>query len=89
MVSPKNQTTPIGLTAVFKCQHTNYAIIWRVNGESLAGNHTHLPGTVRDGGSVTYTLNISAQPEFNGSDVECLIVSGRNKGKNAKLLVQG
>lgn len=89
MVSPQSQTTPVGLCAVFECQHATAGIIWRVNGESVGGNATHIPSAyVTNSGSIAYTLSIRAEPEFNNSVVECEAVD-RNERSYAKLSVQG
>ena len=88
VVSPQNQTTAVRVKAVFKCQHTTAAIIWRTNGKSVVGNITHIPESVPDGETFIYTMTIMAKPEFNNTVVECEVVD-HNERRYAKLSVQG
>ena len=79
---------PEGLHAVFKCQHRATSVSWRVNGESMRGNATHIPSVVVNGSNIIYTFTIVAQPEFNNSIVECEAIDNR-QSVTAQLVVQG
>ena len=87
-ISPNDQTVPIGLLAVFTCQHNFTYIFWRVNGEAVRGNTTHSPGAVVSGSNIMFTLSITAEPEFNNSLVECEAID-LGQRETAQLRVQG
>ena len=74
--------------AVFKCQHNAAPIVWRVNGEVVIGNESHIPSTLVNGSNIIYTLSITAKPEFNNSVVECATFNLEQK-RAALLKVQG
>lgn len=80
---------PEGLPAVFECQYNATAIIWRVNGQSVRGNLTHVPGTrLENYNSVVNSLTITAEVEFNESIIECEAVDSSDR-RSAILLIQG
>ena len=59
---------------MFRCGHsTADTIRWKVNG-SLVGRNTPnlLITTYDDSGNVVDTLTITAQPEYNGTEVVCV-----------------
>ena len=62
--------------------------MWRVNGEAVRGNSTHIPSTLVNGTNIIYTLSITAIPEFNNSVVECATFNVGQR-KAALLKVQG
>ena len=87
IISPEDIVVPEGLPAVFKCQHSASPAFWRVNGESVRSNATHIPSLLLNGSNIVYTFTIMAEPEFNNSIVECEAIDGQNV--TAQLVVQG
>ena len=87
-ISPENMVVPEGLFVVFKCQHSTTSVLWRVNGESVRGNTTHIPSTVVNGSGIIHTFTIMAEPEFNNSIVECEAIDN-GQSAAAQLVVQG
>ena len=66
----------VGAEAEFRCRHPTADIIgWSVNGSLVGRNLPReiTPSTTRDiDGRLVNTLTITAQPEYNGTEVVCV-----------------
>ena len=74
---PANVTVELGTaTPPFRCHHTssNAGIVWIVNGSSV-GRFTDIrSGSVNEDGTIVHTLTIPAEPQYNGTVVECVAI---------------
>ena len=52
----------------------NHIITWRVNGSPLGQFPDIRSGSIDENGSRVDTLTIPAEPQYNGTEVECLAV---------------
>ena len=75
--SSMTQSVELGTaTPPFRCRHTSSdAIIsWLVN-DILSGQFSDIrSGSVNENGTIVYTLTIPAEPQYNGTVVECVAV---------------
>ena len=74
---PANVTVELRTaTPPFRCHHTSSDadIIWRVNGSSVRRFPDIRSGSVNEDGNTVYTLTIPAEPQYNGTAVECLAI---------------
>ena len=70
---------------------------WRVNGTSLESlppkihNDLHISGSNTNEGTRVETLTIPARAEYNGTRVQCLVLSlsGSDQSENATMIIQG
>ena len=57
----------------YRCRHTSFDYItWRVNGSSLLHFPDIIPRAINEDGNTVYTLTIPAEPQYNGTVVECV-----------------
>ena len=76
---PSNVTVELGTPPPsLRCRHSSpeAIIIWSVNGSSL-GLFPHISsssGSINENGNLVYTLTIPAEPQYNGTVVECLAI---------------
>ena len=72
---PANVTIELG-TALppYRCQYTSSDahISWRVNGSSSGLFPDIRSDSVNESGNMVYTLTIPAEPQYNGTVVECV-----------------
>ena len=76
---------PEDIVSVFKCEHNATPVTWRVNGDLLKANVTHVLSFAN--GTID-VLSITARPEFNNSVVECETL-GLGQRRTALLQIQG
>ena len=74
---PANVTIELG-TAIppIRCRHMTLDahISWSVNDSPVAQFSDIRPGFVNEDGIIVYTLTIPAEPQYNGTVVECVAV---------------
>ena len=60
-------------TPPFRCRHTSSdaLIAWRVNGSSITSDDIR-PGSINENGATVHTLTIPAEPQYNGTVMECV-----------------
>ena len=63
-------------TPPFRCRHTSSdaSINWRVNGSSVGRFPDIISGSLNEDGNRVDTLTIPAEPQYNGTVVECVAV---------------
>ena len=63
-------------TPPFRCCHTSLDafISWRVNGSPLGQFPDIRSGSINEDGTIVHTLIIPAEPQYNGTVVECVTV---------------
>ena len=74
---PANVTIELGAaTPPFRCHHTSSdaLITWRVNGSPADRFPEIRSGSVNESGNIVSTLTIPAEPQYNGTVVECVAV---------------
>ena len=61
-------------TPTCRCRHTSSDtfITWRVNGSALGDFPNIRSGSVHEDGNIVHTLTIPAEPQYNGTVVECV-----------------
>ena len=74
---PANVTAGLGTaTPPCRCRHasSDVLITWRVNGLEIGRFPDIRPGSVNEDGNIVSTLTIPAEPQYNGTVVECVAV---------------
>ena len=74
---PANMTVELGTaTPPSRCRHTSLDVFitWRVNGSSFGRFPDIRSGSINEDGNIVYTLTIPAEPQYNGTVVECVAV---------------
>ena len=74
---PVNVTVELGTaTPPCRCRHmtSDAHISWRVNGSPSGRFPDIRPGSVNEDGTIVDTLTIPAEPQYNGTVVECVAV---------------
>ena len=74
---PSNVTIELGTPPPpLRCRHTSSEAIitWRVNGLPLRQFPKISSGFVNENGHIVYTLTIPAEPQYNGTVVECVAI---------------
>ena len=72
---PANVTVELGTaTPPVRCRHTSSGafISWRVNGLAVGQFPDIRSGSVNESGNIVRTLTIPAEPQYNGTVVECV-----------------
>ena len=97
LVSPERRVVFLDQSAVFTCEAVGGTLAWVVNGTQ---RDVHPPEIHRDliiseisteGGSKLETLTIPARTEYNGTRVQCAVLTfgGSALSENATLRIQG
>ena len=82
---------------MFTCETVGGVLIWVVNGtqreliDPEIRRDLMISETINDGGSTVETLTIPARAEYNGTRVQCLVLSlsGSDLSENATMMIQG
>ena len=72
---PSNVTVELGTPPPpLRCRHASLEalITWRVNGSFVGRFPSITSGSVNENGNIVDTLTIPAEPQYNGTVVECL-----------------
>ena len=97
LVAPESRVVFLDQSAVFTCETVGGTLGWIVNGTQ---RDVHPPEIRRDliiseisteGGSKQETLTIPARAEYNGTRVQCAVLTfgGSAQSENASLRIQG
>ena len=69
---PSSLTIAVGEEAVFLCRYPGATINWRINGTAVVSSSSI---TVTSSGEQALdTLTITALPEYNGTEVQCVVL---------------
>ena len=83
---------------MFTCETVGGTLIWIVNGtqrevlpDEIRRDLVISEETVNDGGRTEQDLTIPARAEYNGTRVQCLVLSlsGSDLSENATMIIQG
>ena len=82
---------------MFTCETVGGVLIWVVNGtqreiiDPEIRRDLMISETIIDGGSSVEELTIPARAEYNGTRVQCLVLSlsGSKLSENATMIIQG
>ena len=63
-------------TPPYRCRHTSseVLIIWTVNGSPSSDFPDIRSGSVNENNKMVHTLTVPAEPQYNGTVVECLAI---------------
>ena len=97
LIAPESRVVFLDQSAVFTCETVGGTMAWIVNGTQ---REVHPPEIRRDlvvseipteGGSKLETLTIPARAEYNGTRVQCAVLTfgGSDQSKNVTLSIQG
>ena len=94
---PESIVVFLNQSAVFTCETDDGTLSWIVNGtqrETLSDeiiSNLVISRTVNDGGRTEQDLTIPARAEYNGTRVQCLVLSlsGSDQSENATMIIQG
>ena len=67
---PSSLTVAVGEEAVFLCRYPGATIIWQINGTAVVDSQ--LVTLTSSGEQLLDTLTITALPEYNGTEVQCV-----------------
>ena len=95
--APESTVVFLDQSAVFTCETVGGSLIWVVNGtqreliDPEIRRELAISESFNDGGSTVEELTIPARTEYNGTRVQCLVLSlsGSDQSENATLLIQG
>ena len=68
---PLSVTVGVREKAVFHCRYPEASIFWKINDERVLVNSAAINVT-SSGDQISDTLTITAEPEYNGSEVVCV-----------------
>ena len=95
---PESKVVFLNQSAVFTCETVGGALSWIVNGTQrevidpeIRRDLVISEETVNDGGSTEQNLTIPARAEYNGTRVQCVVLSpsGSDQSENATMIIQG
>ena len=97
LVAPESRVVFLDQSAVFTCETVGGILGWVVNG-TLRDFHSEeicndliISEISTEGGSKLETLTIPARAEYNGTRVQCAVLTfgGSDQSENATLIIQG
>ena len=97
LVAPESRVVFLDQSAVFTCETVGGSLVWVVNGTQRVVHppETHrdlvVSETIIDGGTTLENLTIPARAEYNGTRVQCAVLTfgGSALSDNATLKIQG
>ena len=96
--APESTVVFLDQSAVFTCETVGGALSWIVNGtqrevlpDEIRRDLVTSEETVNDGGRTEQSLTIPARAEYNGTRVQCLVLSlsGSDQSESATMIIQG
>ena len=95
--APESTVVFLDQSAVFTCETVGGTLSWIVNGtqrEVLPDEIRRdliISTTINDGGRTAGDLTIPARAEYNGTRVQCLVLSlnASDQSENATMIIQG
>ena len=97
LVAPESRVVFLDQSAVFTCETVGGILNWVVNGtlryfhSEEIRNDLIISEISTEGGSTLETLTIPARAEYNGTRVQCAVLTfgGSDQSENATLSIQG
>ena len=97
LVAPESKVVFLGQSAVITCEAVGGTLAWIVNGTQREVHSDDIrrdlvvSETIIDGGITLETLTIPARAEYNGTRVQCAVITfgGSDQSENATLWIQG
>ena len=97
LVAPESRVVFLDQSAVFTCVTVDGTLSWIVNGTQREVHSDEIrrdlvvSETIIDGGTTLENLTIPARAEYNGTRVQCAVLTfgGSDQSENATLRIQG